>query len=132
MYSLAAAAAALAVHRREPVWEHVWSYGRRMRDGIDGICRDVGVAARMIGPVFRCGLAFEERDVGRLRPAGTLYIQELLRYGLITYNGVMLPAFAHNEATLEQTLSAVRAALGRWRRRRRAASGCCTGPSRSR
>jgi len=112
VYSLAAAAAALAVHRREPVWEHVWSYGRRMRDGIDGICRDVGVAARMIGPVFRCGLAFEERDVGRLALLRTLYIQELLRHGLITYNGVMLPAFAHTEATLKQTLSAVRAALG--------------------
>jgi hypothetical protein len=43
----------------------------------------------------------------------TLYQQELLRGGVITYNGVMLPSYAHDDEAVGQTLSVVGAALQR-------------------
>jgi hypothetical protein len=55
-------------------------------------CQRLGTAAACVGPPFRMALAFDEPDVERLRLKRTLCQQELLRAGVITYNGVMLPS----------------------------------------
>jgi glutamate-1-semialdehyde 2,1-aminomutase len=112
VYSLAAARAALEIYRREPVAEHVWRHGEQLRDAVDGACAELGVDARMIGPPFRAGLVFAEADPRRLILKRTLYRQELLKTGLVTYDGLMLPSYAHDAAALEGAVDAVRHALG--------------------
>jgi hypothetical protein len=41
----------------------------------------------------------------------TLYLQEMLRGGVITYSGVMLPSYAHGEGVLHKTLATAADAL---------------------
>jgi glutamate-1-semialdehyde aminotransferase/predicted aldo/keto reductase-like oxidoreductase len=113
LYSLAAARAALSIYRSEPVADHVWRYGKLLQAGIAKLCKSIGVDADVAGPPFRFVLHFNEPDLHRRNLIRTLYLQELLRGGLITYNGVMLPSFAHDEIELTQTLSVIEKALNR-------------------
>jgi glutamate-1-semialdehyde aminotransferase len=112
VYSLAAARAALEIYRREPVADHVWRFGNQLKQGVNALCAELGVAAALTGPPFRMGLSFGEPDPDRLSLKRTLYQQELLKSGVITYDGVMLPSFAHDDAILAVTLAAIRGALG--------------------
>ncbi|SFI57982.1 aminotransferase class III-fold pyridoxal phosphate-dependent enzyme [Nitrosomonas sp. Nm34] len=111
VYSMAAAQAALTLYRTEPVIDHVWAYGRRLQEGISRLCAEAGLDASIAGPPFRTVLHFNETDPKRHRLIRTLYLQELLRGGLITYSGIMLPSYAHTEAELEETLSVISSAL---------------------
>jgi glutamate-1-semialdehyde aminotransferase len=112
IYSLAAARAALEIYRNEPVADHVWRFGERLRQGVNALCAELGVTAALTGPPFRMGLVFDEPDPHRFTLKRTLYQQELLKSGVITYDGMMLPSFAHDDAVLTTTLTAVGNALG--------------------
>jgi len=111
IYSFAAAKAAICIYRDEPVAESVWNYGLELKKGIDAICGQAGVAAKCLGPPFRMALTFDEPDDLRLRMKRTLYQQELLKSGVVTYNGIMLPSYAHNQEILALTLDAIGNAL---------------------
>jgi hypothetical protein len=67
----------------------------------------------MAGPPFRFGLVFGESDPRQLLLLRALYIQELLKEGIITYNGVMLPSYGHDPLALQETLTAIASALER-------------------
>jgi glutamate-1-semialdehyde 2,1-aminomutase len=112
VYPFAAARAAMEIYRREPVAEHVWRFGKRLQEGMIALAMDHGIAATMVGPPFRTALAFTEPDAELLRFKRTLYQQELLRAGINTYNGFMLPSYTHDDSALETTLAAVDRALG--------------------
>ena len=103
-YSFAAARAAISVYREEPVAEHVWDYGERLREGIHALCRQLGVGAEMRGTPYRMSLIFLREDPVVRQLERSLFQQELLKGGITTYNGVMLPSYAHDEAALEWTL----------------------------
>jgi len=105
-HSLAAARASIDVYRREPVARHVWDYGARLRRGIEGLVAELGVAAEMWGPPFRMNLRFTRADPSILLRERTLLQQELLRAGVTTINGIMLPCWAHDEEALRTTLEA--------------------------
>jgi glutamate-1-semialdehyde aminotransferase len=109
--SLHAAKATIEVCRREPVAQHVWDHGERLRAGIERLCAAHRVDARMAGPPFRMAFLFREPDAARLLQLRTLLQQELLRAGLSTYNGVMLPSLAHDDAVLAETLRRFERAL---------------------
>lgn len=111
VYSFAAARAALDVYRHEPVAAHVWDQGTRLVAGLERLVRELGLDARVTGPPFRSALVFADADADRLPSKKALYVQELLRRGLSTYNGIMLPSFAHDDTTLAQTLDVLGAAL---------------------
>lgn len=111
VYSFAAARAALEIYRAEPVAEHVWSHGSRLRSGINSLCDEMDLAAECVGPPFRMVLVFDEADPERLNLKRTLYHQELLKSGLLTYNGFMLPSYAHDDEVMKTTLDAIGRAL---------------------
>lgn len=113
IYSFAAAKAAINIYRDEPVAEYVWNFGTRLKNEINRICNHAGLKAECKGPPFRSALIFNEPDYCRLRMKRTLYQQELLKAGVITYNGIMIPSYAHNEAALEQTIASVERAVDR-------------------
>ena len=50
---------------------------------------------------------FRETDSDQLRLKRTLYIQELLKQGITTYNGIMLPSYAHDDLIMKQTIEAI-------------------------
>ncbi len=108
--SLAAAREALALHRETDVPAHVARVGGRLRDAVNRIGRGLGLPAEMIGPPFRMVVRFEAPDA-EARLMRTLLQQELLRSGVLTYKGFLLPSLAHDDAAIAQAVDAYRAAL---------------------
>ena len=111
IYSLAAARAAIAIYRREPVAQWIWRTGNQLKEGIVALCRELTIPGACQGPPFRFSLVFEEPDPVRRRLARTLYMQELLGAGLVTVSGVMLPSMAHSDDVVAETLRRMRDVL---------------------
>ena len=111
VYSLAAAKAAIAIYRREPVVDHVWQHGEALRAGINAACRDHGIPGSCTGPPFRLGLQFSPPTAYERRVMRTIYMQELLKAGVVTVTGIMLPNAAHDAGTLARMLAAANDAL---------------------
>lgn len=111
IYSFAAAKTAINIYRSEPVAEYIWNFGVRLKDGINKICNRADLNAECKGPPFRFALIFKELNKDRLRMKRTLYQQELLKAGVTTYNGIMIPSYAHDNKVLENTISAVEKAV---------------------
>jgi glutamate-1-semialdehyde 2,1-aminomutase len=116
IYSLAAASAALEIYRRKPVAANVWDFGVRIKEHVNRFCREAGIKAKMTGAPFRFGLAFDEPDPSRLKLLHGFYIQEMMREGVFTYNGIMLPSWAHDDKAFQQTVLAIDAVLERVQR----------------
>jgi glutamate-1-semialdehyde 2,1-aminomutase len=112
IYSLAAAKAAIGIYRREPVARHVWDYGTQLKRAIDELCRGMGIAGRCVGPPFRMAFVFGEADPERFSRMRTLFVQELLKQGIFTHHGIMLPSYAHDAAAMQTTLAGMQRALG--------------------
>jgi glutamate-1-semialdehyde aminotransferase len=111
IYSFAAALAALRLYAAEDVPARVWAYGRRLMDGVNALCAELGLPAQMVGLPIRMVFAFQIEDQRRRTAARTLLQQELLKKGVLCFRGFMLPSAAHGELELDQTLEAYAHAL---------------------
>ena len=112
-YSMHAACATLDVCDREPVPEHIWQHGERLRAGIEAELTAAGLRAWFKGPPFRMSLFFDEPDRARWLAIRTLFHQEMLRKGVSMFaNGVMIPCLAHDDSALALTIGAARHAAG--------------------
>jgi glutamate-1-semialdehyde 2,1-aminomutase len=111
IYSFAAAIQALRVYAAEDVPIRVWTFGERLMEGINTLCDDLGLPARVIGLPLRMVFAFRLENPRRQILARTLLQQELLKGGILCFRGFMLPSAAHGELELEQTLEAYSRAL---------------------
>ena len=111
VYSLAAAKAAIQIYRTEPVAEHIWRHGEALRQGIEGACRELGIAGHCSGPAFRMAFIFHEPNTQRRRLKRTLLMQELVKQRVLTVNAMLLPSYAHDDATLHKTIGVFRNAL---------------------
>ena len=111
VYSFAAAREALTIYQEQDVPARVWDFGNRLRGVINGLCDEVGVPARVIGPPYRMLLAFAEADTRRRTLMRTLVQQELLRHGVLTTQHLLLPSVAHDDEALGLTRHAFTHAL---------------------
>lgn len=112
-YSFAAAAAALNIYREDDVPARITRFAHALRSGVDGISKELNIAGSLVGMPYRLVYRFDELDPERRTQLRTLLQQELLRQGILTFKGFMLPSLAHGDAELEQTLAAFRQALTR-------------------
>jgi glutamate-1-semialdehyde aminotransferase len=107
VYSFAAAKEALTIYKQQDVPGHIWSYGNRLKAGVNRICQRYGVPAEMAGPPFRMLLIFHETDAYRRDLMRTLVQQALLQRGILCVCGVLIvPSYAHDDQALTETLSA--------------------------
>jgi len=106
VYSLAAARAAIEIYRAEPVADHIWTHGQALGRGIREAARQAGIDGDCTGAPFQLLFVFREPDPVRRRWKRTLLMQELLRQGLFTVSGMMLPSYAHDGEALERALAA--------------------------
>ncbi|GAK56579.1 aminotransferase class-III [Candidatus Vecturithrix granuli] len=111
VYSFAAAKEALQIYAEYDIPGHIWSLGGKLKDAINTICLDIGLPAEMIGPPFRMTLSFQEPDGEKRILLRTLLQQELLKHGILTFKGFMLPCFAHDHSAYEQTVEAFSSVL---------------------
>ena len=114
-YSFAAAAAALRIYAGQHVPAQIAAFGGRLKDAIAQASKSAGIDGGLIGPPFRMVYLFNEPDDNRRMLMRTLLKQELLKGGVMTFRGFMLPSTAHGELELEQTAEAFEAALRRVR-----------------
>ena len=111
VYSLAAAAAALEIYKTQDVPDQIEKIGNGLMEAINRVSFELGMDGEMTGLPFRMIYRFNEPDI-RLRSfKRTLLQQELLKGGILTFQGYMLPCIAHGEAEKEKTISVFRAAL---------------------
>lgn len=111
-YSFAAAREALTIYKEQDVAAHVWGYGGRLKIVVNELCRQADVPAELTGPPFRMNLIFKVSDEQSVVLMRTLVQQELIRKGVLTYRGFMLPSLAHDEQAFGETADAFEHALG--------------------
>jgi glutamate-1-semialdehyde 2,1-aminomutase len=111
VYSLAAAVAALQIYKAEDIPGQIEKIGSELKEAINNVSLESGMEGEMIGLPFRMIYRFNDSDI-RLRSfKRTLLQQELLKGGILTFQGYMLPSIAHGEQEKEKTTSVFRAAF---------------------
>lgn len=107
--SLAAAAATLDVMRREPVIEHVWAMGERLRQGFDAAAERRGMEARSYGLPPAVQFRFS-RDAAVEEQAQLVFSRALFRRGIFASQPFLL-SYAHQPADIDETVDAMEHAL---------------------
>ena len=110
-HALAAAIATMKAYEEEPVVEHLYRQGRRLREGVTQAAKKHGVADHFSAVGRDCCLAFSTLDrSGRPSQAfRTLFLQETIRRGVLAPSFVV--SYTHGDAEIDETVSAVDAAL---------------------
>jgi glutamate-1-semialdehyde 2,1-aminomutase len=111
VYSLAAAKAALDIHQELDIPAKIHAIGSEIKARINQISADIGMDGEMNGMPFRMIYVFRDPDGRRRALKRTLLQQELLKRGILTFVGFMLPSLAHGEKEIEKTVSAFEEAL---------------------
>lgn len=108
---LAAMIATIEVYRSEPVVEHLDRQGRRLADGLVELAAGHGLADHVFPVGFPCNLVFATRgpDLGPSQPFRTLFLQELIRRGVLGPSLVV--SYSHGDADIAATLEAIDGAL---------------------
>ncbi len=103
--------ATISFIRDNPVVEHLWHTGRRIKDGVNAMVKEYGLSSNVIVAGTDCSpyMLFRGEDGKDDASIRTLFLQEMVRGGvLIPY---IAPSWSHRESELDQTLSAARDAV---------------------
>jgi glutamate-1-semialdehyde 2,1-aminomutase len=112
MSALGAFLKTVEVMKRDRVIEHNWDFGRKLSDGMNAIAAELGIQKHFYVEGYGCSPNYiTKNEQGEISfPLRTLFSQEMIR------NNILMPfisiSYAHDTAELDQTLSAVRTALG--------------------
>ena len=99
------------IYREEDVTGHLWAYGTKLKDGLNGVARARGVSRNFVveGPAVALNYVVTETDGKPSMPLRTLFAQEMIRHG------VLMPWIAvsqsHGATELDRTLEAADKAL---------------------
>ncbi|TGS82668.1 glutamate-1-semialdehyde 2,1-aminomutase [Mesorhizobium sp. M3A.F.Ca.ET.174.01.1.1] len=110
-HALAAAIATMRVYQNEPVIEHLYNQGTKLRDGIEEAARRHGVDRHFKVVGRPCCLAFATLDLdGKPSQAyRSLFLQETIRRGVLMPSLVV--SYTHDNAAVMKTIEAVDGAL---------------------
>ena len=104
--SLAAARATMNVLDREPVIEHLWRLGGRLRQGIEKAAEESKIPVKLNGNPPRSGLVFQNADGKESYELKTLFMQETVKRGIL-FGGPVFITYSHNDQDIDRTLDAV-------------------------
>ncbi|MGB3947104.1 MAG: glutamate-1-semialdehyde 2,1-aminomutase [Bacteroidia bacterium] len=116
MSGLGAFVKTVEILHREKVIEHFWSYGEKLKNGMNDIAKELGIYDYFFVEGYPCSPAYitKEKDLDISMAMRTLFAQEMIN------NGVMMPyiaiSYAHQQSELDMTLSAVKNSLVIYRR----------------
>jgi glutamate-1-semialdehyde 2,1-aminomutase len=111
MSSLGAFIETVRIYQEQSVCRHLWEYGARLREGLNGIAADLDIADyfTMAGPAISLNYVTKNNDRESSLDFRTLFSQEMVK------RGVLMPwiavSLAHDEEELNLTLEAARGAL---------------------
>ncbi|WFP62613.1 glutamate-1-semialdehyde 2,1-aminomutase [Mesorhizobium sp. WSM4904] len=110
-HALAAAIATMRVYQNEPVIEHLYAQGTKLREGIEQAARQHGVDQHFKVTGRPCCLAFATLDLDG-KPSQTyrsLFLQETIRRGVLMPSLVV--SYTHDDDAIMKTIEAVDGAL---------------------
>ncbi len=106
--SLAAASVCLDIYKNEPVQDHMWNQGDKLREGFEAAARANRVPFRCYGPSVMHSMKFEYDDADLAGKVWTLFLQETARRGvLIRRGGLLFITYSHDDEAIEQTIAVV-------------------------
>jgi glutamate-1-semialdehyde 2,1-aminomutase len=109
---LAAGLATVTELRDQPVLPHIWGIGRQLKEGVDALAARHGVPLHCDGypPVLHLG--FDHPDEHTRIVMSTIYLQELVKGGILSLMGMYL-SYSHTEEHVARYLAAADTGLGR-------------------
>ncbi len=110
--SLAASLATLGVLQREPVLDHIWAMGTRLRDGFDALATHLGLPYRAYGLPPAVQFRFDAADAARDEALRHAFFLECYRRGIFAARPFLLN-YAHTPAAIDETLAVFADALPR-------------------
>lgn len=115
-HALAAAIATMKVYKQEPVIEHLYRQGARLKTGVEqAICRH-GLAdfVKVLGKP--CNLLYStlDRDGKPSQAFRSLLLQETIKRGVLMPS--MIVSYSHGDADIDMTIAAIDGALAVYRR----------------
>jgi len=108
--SLAAAIQTMKIYRDEPVIEHLYRAGARLRQGFEQAARDAGIHEYLTIAGRPCNLLFGTLD-HEGKPSQsfrTLFMQELIRWGVLAPSFIV--SYSHDDSDIDHTVEAIRRA----------------------
>jgi glutamate-1-semialdehyde 2,1-aminomutase len=116
MSALAAYIKTSEIIQRDHMIAHIWKYGKKLVDGMNGIAKELGIQNNFTVEGYNCSPNYTTLDV-KQQPSlemRTLFSQEMIK------NQVLMPyislSLSHGPTELDQTLSAVRKSLSVYRK----------------
>jgi glutamate-1-semialdehyde 2,1-aminomutase len=110
-HALAAAIEVMRIYREEPVIEHLYSRGERLKREINRIATELGIAESFEVLGRPCNLVYATRDSQRQpsQPYRTLFLQEMLKHGFLVPSLVL--SYAHSDEDISRTIEAAAESL---------------------
>jgi glutamate-1-semialdehyde 2,1-aminomutase len=111
MSGLGAFIKTIEICKRDNVTDHLWSYGEKLVDGINGIAKELGIGDHFFVEGAACSPNYTalDKDKNVSLAFRTLFSQEMIR------NNILMPfialSYSHKETELEITLAAARKVL---------------------
>jgi glutamate-1-semialdehyde 2,1-aminomutase len=108
---LAAALATMKVYREQPVIEHIYRQGERLKDGFRAAVARHGLGEHVQVMGRACNLLFATRGQQKepSQAFRTLFLQETIRRGVLMPSLVL--SYSHSDADVDRTLEAIDGAL---------------------
>lgn len=116
MSGLGAFIETVRIYKEQDACRHFWLYGRRLREGLNGLAQEFGIAEHFLidGPDISLNYVTRDKTGAMSLPLRTLFSQEMIR------RGVLMPwiavSLAHGDEELDMTISAAKRALEIYRR----------------
>ncbi len=111
LVGLTAAQATVKVFKNEPVIQHIWDYGRKLKDGMKELIQGSGLSdhIHITGYPCRPGLSFQETDLASSLELKTLFVQEMIKGGILMDHIAI--SYSHGENEFELTMEALNSTL---------------------
>ena len=108
--SLAASTETMRIYRDEPVIEHLYRVGERLRQGFEEAARDAGVEKHLTLAGRPCNLLYgtTDHDGKPSQAFRTLFLQELIRWGVLAPSFIV--SYSHDDDDIDYTVEAIRRA----------------------
>jgi len=105
--ALAAAVETMRIYRDEPVIEHLYRVGERLREGFLEAVADAGMQKHLTIAGRPCNLLFGTLDhEGKPSQAfRTLFLQELIRWGVLAPS--LIVSYSHDDSDIDYTIEAI-------------------------
>ncbi len=104
--AMAAAIETMRIYRDEPVVEHLYRVGERLRTGIQQVTQDLGISQHLSVAGRPCNLLYStlDHDLRPSQPFRTLFMQELIRWGVLAPNFIV--SYSHDDSDIDYTIEA--------------------------